>query len=54
MFEKINKITFISSESCNLNCSYCELAKNAIKSSGIIINKKIKEDLLSGEYLKKY
>ena len=53
MFEKINSITFITSESCNLQCSYCEIAKRESKLH-LIEAQKIKDSLYSGEYLQAY
>ena len=29
LFKNVKTLTFISSESCNLNCKYCEIAKDA-------------------------
>ena len=54
MYEDIVDLTFISSELCNLNCAYCELAKNAITTYHESENEKIKEAFISGEYLNRY
>lgn len=53
IFEDIHHLTFISSEACNLNCTYCELAKIATKTHQNE-NEKIKESFLNGEYVTKY
>lgn len=53
MFENINSITFIISESCNLNCSYCEIAKRETSFHLKEVDK-IRESLLSGEYVQNY
>ncbi len=50
MFSKINNITFVSSESCNLQCKYCEIAKNSTISHKEE-NKKINQALQSGSFL---
>lgn len=54
MYENLSDITFISSELCNLNCSYCEIAKSSNQHIHIAENEKIKQAFLSGEYLTKY
>ena len=53
MFEKLTTVTFISSESCNLNCSYCEIAKNA-SPSHLAEAEKVREALGSGIYFNRY
>ena len=50
MFSQINNITFISSESCNLHCKYCEIAKNAT-SSHKEENEKLDIALQSGSFV---
>lgn len=53
MWERLSKITFISSESCNLNCSYCEISKN--KSEFHLQEaEKVRKALVSGEYVTRY
>lgn len=54
IFQELTELTFISSELCNLNCSYCEIAKNSSHSLHNKENEKIKQAFLSGDYLKKY
>lgn len=51
-FKEIKHITLISSESCNLNCSYCELAKSVSIYYDKEQSKKVKENISSGEFLK--
>ena len=46
----IKHLTFISSESCNLNCSYCEIAKSHSENH-MSEARKVKEALESGVYL---
>lgn len=53
MFENLDKIVFISSESCNLHCSYCHLAKKATQCHQKE-TEKIKESFKSGQYLQLY
>ena len=53
MFEHINRITFVSSESCNLKCSYCELAKSSIDFH-LAEAEKVRQAIGSGEYLSRY
>lgn len=50
--EDIKSLTFYSSESCNLNCSYCHLAKNNINHQNE--NSLIKESLKNGNYLNNF
>ena len=54
MFENINKIDFISSEACNLNCSYCLLATKANLEHQHNINKEIAQAFRTGQYLNMY
>jgi len=54
MFENIDKIDFISSEACNLNCSYCLLAEKANLEHQHNINKEIISAFRTGQYLKMY
>jgi len=42
MYKNLNKLTLITSESCNLNCSYCEIAKNSNHQSHLEETLKIK------------
>lgn len=50
---KIVGITYYSSEACNLNCSYCEIAKSIEgKKENYEKNQVIKENLLNGNFLK--
>ena len=53
MYENLNKLTLITSESCNLNCSYCEIAKNSNHQSHLEETLKIKQALSSGSYITK-
>lgn len=54
MFENINEIDFITSEACNLNCSYCEIAKRANHKNIQKNQQKIINSFYTGEYLKLY
>ena len=47
----INTLTLITSESCNLQCKYCEIAKNINPETHNLITKKIKESFINGQYL---
>lgn len=49
--ELIRHITLISSESCNLNCSYCEIAKSASIYHNKEQAKKVKESIINGDFL---
>ena len=49
--KQIKNITLISSESCNLNCSYCEIAKSSALFHNKIEAKKVKDSLFDGSYL---
>lgn len=53
IYQHLTSVTFISSEECNLHCSYCELAKNASNKCNTE-NEKIKQSFLSGDYVTKY
>ena len=53
MFENIAKIVFITSESCNLNCKYCEISKNSNKNH-LKEQEKIKQALADGSYVTRY
>jgi len=53
MFEQVKKIVFITSESCNLNCKYCEISKNSTKNH-FEEAKKVKQALLDGSYVTRY
>ena len=48
---KCKSLTLISSESCNLNCSYCVIAKSINKEQKIAENEKIKASFNDGTYL---
>ena len=48
----ITSLTFISSESCNLNCSYCNLAKNS--KEHIEEAKATKDALKNGTFLNNF
>ncbi len=54
MFDKLSKITFMTSESCNLKCSYCEIAKNSSDHTHKEEVENIKKSLISGEYITRY
>lgn len=54
LYQDVTDITFISSELCNLNCSYCEIAKSSNHEIHALENEKIKQSFLSGDYLTKY
>ena len=49
--KQIQHITLISSESCNLNCSYCEIAKSANLNYNKEQGKKVKDSILNGTFL---
>lgn len=49
--KKINRLVFFTSETCNLNCTYCAIAKSAIKEYSLEETEKIKKSLISGEYV---
>lgn len=49
----ISNLTFYSSESCNLNCTYCYIAK-ADKNKKVSEAKKVKEALLDGSFLNNF
>lgn len=53
MFKNIEEIVFITSESCNLHCSYCHLAKHATERHWQE-TQNIKNALISGQYLQMY
>lgn len=50
LFKHVRTLTFISSESCNLNCKYCEIAKDATISHHAEAIK-VKESLKNGTFL---
>ena len=50
--DKINSLTLITSESCNLRCKYCEISKSINPETHALITKKIKESFINGEFLK--
>lgn len=50
LFKNVKTLTFISSESCNLNCKYCEIAKDATLSHAQETIK-VKESLSNGTFL---
>lgn len=54
IYQDLTNITFVSSELCNLNCSYCEIAKSSNFKYHTSENEKIKQSFLSGDYLTKY
>lgn len=51
MFNNIEALTIISSEACNLNCSYCNIAKELDPKKHAIIASEVKKTLQNGEYL---
>lgn len=51
MFKNIEALTLISSEACNLNCSYCNIAKEVDPKKHAIIAQEVKNALKSGKYL---
>ena len=50
LFKNVKTLTFISSESCNLNCKYCEIAKDATMTHAAETIK-VKESLQNGTFL---
>lgn len=53
MLNNIYEIVFITSESCNLKCSYCHFV-DKVTNAHLLETKKIEQSLYSGEYLKLY
>lgn len=49
---RCRSLTLISSESCNLNCSYCIMAKSIHAQNKKFETEKIKQSFNNGEYLK--
>ena len=49
--ELCNSLTLYTSESCNLQCSYCEIDQHLDKKQHQIEAKKVKESLINGQYL---
>lgn len=49
---RVGCLTLISSESCNLNCKYCEIAKAISKEKHAAITCEISNSLKSGQYFK--
>ena len=47
----INSLTLFTSESCNLNCSYCDIASHLDPKLHNLEAKKVKESLINGQYL---
>lgn len=54
MFKNIKQINFITSEACNLNCSYCEIAKRANHQDIQKNQQKLINSFYNGEYLRLY
>lgn len=50
LFKNVKTLTFISSESCNLNCKYCEIAKDVTTSHKDEVLK-VRESLENGSFL---
>lgn len=46
-----DQITLFTSESCNLNCAYCDMATHIDKMKHLEEAKKVKASLVNGEYL---
>jgi sulfatase maturation enzyme AslB (radical SAM superfamily) len=44
-------LTLISSESCNLNCSYCVMANNINKKEHLKEAEKVKQSFIDGTFL---
>lgn len=53
LFPDVQELTFITSESCNLNCKYCELSMNSTKSHAKEVQN-VKQALLDGSFLANY
>lgn len=53
LFQNLVTLVFMSSESCNLNCQYCEIAANS-HSAHMQEAKNVREALISGKYVTKY
>lgn len=53
LFPDVQELTFITSESCNLNCKYCELSMNSTPSHAQEV-KNVREALLNGSFLANY
>ena len=49
--EQCTKLVLFTSESCNLQCSYCDIAQHLHKTSHQSEAKKVKESLINGQYL---
>ena len=49
--KNINRLVFFTSETCNLNCKYCAIAKSAIHDYSLEETQKIKQSLISGLYV---
>ena len=50
-FVDCNQLVLMTSESCNLQCAYCEMAKMDNAKKHINETKKVKESLTNGQYL---
>ena len=44
-------LVLFTSESCNLSCSYCDMAQHINKKCHVTEAKKVKESLINGQYL---